>query len=62
MRERGPIRNGICLPDVFFRTTYVGQVLAKETGIEPSTEEATRMGDLALLWFSIGESHRSAMA
>lgn len=36
------------------RTTYVGQVLAKQTGKEPDGEEATRMGDLALLWFSLG--------
>ena len=35
-------------------TTYVGQVLAKDTGKEPDHETATRMGDLALLWFSIG--------
>ncbi|KAH8118363.1 MFS general substrate transporter [Phellopilus nigrolimitatus] len=40
-------------PFLFYATTYVGQVLAKQTGKEPDSENATRMGDLALLWFSI---------
>jgi len=37
-----------------YSTTYVGQVMAKESGKEPDAEIATRMGDLALLWYSIG--------
>lgn len=41
------------------RTTYIGQVLANETGKEPDSESATRMGDLALLLFSIGTHHIS---
>ncbi|EJD01423.1 MFS general substrate transporter [Fomitiporia mediterranea MF3/22] len=40
-------------PFLFYATTYVGQVLALDTGKEPDVEAATRMGDLALLWFSI---------
>ncbi|KAL5527409.1 hypothetical protein ACEPAG_6200 [Sanghuangporus baumii] len=40
-------------PFLFYATTYVGQVLAKDTGAEPDHETATRMGDFALLWFSI---------
>lgn len=37
-----------------YRTTYIGQVMAQQTGEEPDTETATRMGYLALLWFSLG--------
>ncbi|KAI5123444.1 hypothetical protein M0805_006149 [Coniferiporia weirii] len=40
-------------PFLFYATTYVGQVMAKETGKEPDSETATRMGYLGLLWFSI---------
>ena len=38
----------------FLSTTYVGQVMAQETGKEPDAELATRMGNLALLWYSTG--------
>lgn len=40
-------------PFLFYATTYIGQVMANESGEEPDAETATRMGDLALLWFSI---------
>jgi len=40
-------------PFLFYATTYVGQVMAKETGREPDAEFATRMGNLALLLYSI---------
>ncbi|KLO15861.1 MFS general substrate transporter [Schizopora paradoxa] len=40
-------------PFLFYATTYVGQVMAQETGKEPDAELATRMGNLALLWYSI---------
>lgn len=35
-------------------TTYVGQVMAYETGLEPDHEYATRTGELGLLLYSIG--------
>ncbi|THH10078.1 hypothetical protein EW145_g1578 [Phellinidium pouzarii] len=40
-------------PFLFYATTYVGQVMAMETGKEPDSETATRMGYLGLLWFSV---------
>ncbi|TDL29430.1 MFS general substrate transporter [Rickenella mellea] len=40
-------------PFLFYATTYVGQVLAKQMNAEPDLEVATRAGYLALLIFSI---------
>lgn len=36
------------------RTTYVGQVMAGEIGREPNADFATRKGELAMLFYSIG--------
>ena len=43
------------------RTTYIGQVMAKERNEEPDEEEATRMGYLALLWFSLGAMQKERL-
>jgi solute carrier family 45 protein 1/2/4 len=40
-------------PFLFYSTTYVGQVMAYETGKEPDNELATRSGELAMLLYSI---------
>lgn len=40
-------------PFLFYATTYVGQVMAHEIGKEPDAEYATRMGERALLFYSI---------
>lgn len=40
-------------PFLFYATTYVGQVMAKEIGKEPDAEFATRMGERAMLFYSI---------
>ena len=36
-------------------TTYVGQVMAQELGREPDLDYATRMGELAMTFNSVGE-------
>lgn len=36
------------------RTTYVGQVMAYEQGIDPDKDLATRTGEFAMLIYSIG--------
>lgn len=40
-------------PFLFYSTTYVGQVMAYETGKEPDNELATRTGEFAMLLYSI---------
>lgn len=40
-------------PFLFYSTTYVGQVMAYETGEEPDNELATRNGEFAMLLYSI---------
>ncbi|KAF8305438.1 MFS general substrate transporter [Clavulina sp. PMI_390] len=40
-------------PFLFFGTTWMGEIMAKETGIDPPVEEATQAGDLAMLFYSI---------
>lgn len=40
-------------PFLFYSTTYVGQVMAYETGEEPDNELATRTGEFAMLLYSI---------
>ncbi|EIN10403.1 MFS general substrate transporter [Punctularia strigosozonata HHB-11173 SS5] len=40
-------------PFLFYSTTYVGQVMAYETGEEPDPEYATRTGELGMLFYSI---------
>ncbi|KAJ2920090.1 hypothetical protein MD484_g361, partial [Candolleomyces efflorescens] len=40
-------------PFLFYSTTYVGQVMAYEMGREPDGEYATRMGERAMLLYSI---------
>ena len=37
-----------------FRTTYVGQVMAYENNEEPDATLATRIGEFAMLLYSIG--------
>jgi hypothetical protein len=44
----------IRFPFLFYSTTYMGQVMAKELGKEPNHEYAIRRGELALLIYSIG--------
>jgi hypothetical protein len=44
-------------PYLFYSTTYVADVMAKELGHEPDTDKATRAGSLALLIYSFGEGH-----
>ncbi|KAK1920805.1 major facilitator superfamily domain-containing protein [Papiliotrema laurentii] len=39
-------------PYLFYSTTYVADVMAKELGHEPDTDKATRAGSLALLIYS----------
>ncbi|KAG2095085.1 MFS general substrate transporter [Suillus discolor] len=40
-------------PLLFYSTTYVGQVMAYETGEEPDNKLATRTGEFAMLLYSI---------
>ncbi|KAF8917872.1 MFS general substrate transporter [Mucidula mucida] len=40
-------------PFLFYATTYVGQVMAREIGGEPDPDFATRKGELAMLFYSI---------
>lgn len=40
--------------NIIYRTTYVGQVMAREIGGEPDPDFATRKGELAMLFYSIG--------
>lgn len=40
-------------PFLFYSTTYVGQVMAHEIGKEPDAEYATRMGERAMLFYSL---------
>ena len=40
-------------PFLFFGTTWMGEIMAKETGIDPPVDEATRAGDLAMLFYSV---------
>jgi len=40
-------------PFLFYATTYIGQVMAKENDAEPNAEYATRMGALSMLFNSI---------
>jgi solute carrier family 45 protein 1/2/4 len=39
---------------IVYRTTWIGEIMARERGIDPPVEEATRAGDLAMLFYSIG--------
>ena len=39
---------------ILCRTTWIGEIMARERGIDPPVEEATRAGDLAMLFYSIG--------
>lgn len=32
----------------------MGEIMAKETGVDPPVEDATRAGDLAMLFYSVG--------
>ena len=52
--------NSVCHQALFsmqyLRTTYVGQVMARELNKEPNAEVATRMGNLAMLIYSVGRS------
>lgn len=43
-------------PFLFFGTTWVGEIMALETGIDPPVEKATQAGDLAMLFYSVGAS------
>ncbi|KAF8195744.1 MFS general substrate transporter [Mycena galopus ATCC 62051] len=40
-------------PFLFYSTTYVGQIMAQELGEEPDPDYATRMGERAMLIYSI---------
>ncbi|KAF8341364.1 major facilitator superfamily domain-containing protein [Cantharellus anzutake] len=40
-------------PFLFYGTTWIGEVMARERGLDPPVEEATRAGDFAMLWYSI---------
>ncbi|TRM67670.1 hypothetical protein BD626DRAFT_394892 [Schizophyllum amplum] len=40
-------------PFLFYATTYMGQVMAHEIGREPDPEVATRMGEFAMLMYSV---------
>jgi len=40
-------------PFLFYATTYIGQVMARQTGKEPDVDDATRTGNFAFLMYSI---------
>ncbi|KAJ7498783.1 hypothetical protein FB451DRAFT_10114 [Mycena latifolia] len=40
-------------PFLFYATTYMGQIMAKELGKEPDPDRATRTGEFAMLLYSI---------
>lgn len=54
MREYHHISTKLSSAEQKESTTYVGQVMAHEIGKEPDAEYATRMGERALLFYSIG--------